>query len=82
MSAVFVIFIGTTLSIKLESVVLKSFQIINLISLFCQQEMTAAFDSELRRREHEFKLKTDEMCAVVLSHELKVRRVREREILL
>ncbi|XP_023274753.1 coiled-coil domain-containing protein 57 isoform X1 [Seriola lalandi dorsalis] len=38
-----------------------------------RQEMTAAFEGELRRREHEFNLKMDEMCAVVLSHELKVK---------
>ncbi|XP_071318725.1 coiled-coil domain-containing protein 57 isoform X2 [Trachinotus anak] len=38
-----------------------------------RQEMTAAFDCELRQREHEFNLKMDEMCAVVLSHELKVK---------
>lgn len=37
--------------------------------------MTATFDSELRQQEHEFNLKLDEMHAVVLSHELKVRRV-------
>uniref|UniRef100_A0A3B4XZA2 Coiled-coil domain containing 57 n=1 Tax=Seriola lalandi dorsalis TaxID=1841481 RepID=A0A3B4XZA2_SERLL len=43
-----------------------------------RQEMTAAFEGELRRREHEFNLKMDEMCAVVLSHELKVRRVKGR----
>ncbi|XP_044033494.1 coiled-coil domain-containing protein 57 isoform X2 [Siniperca chuatsi] len=35
-----------------------------------RQEMTAAFDSELRQREHEFNLKMDEMRAVVLSHDL------------
>ncbi|XP_022621733.1 coiled-coil domain-containing protein 57-like [Seriola dumerili] len=38
-----------------------------------RQEMTAAFEGELRRQEHEFNLKMDEMCAVVLSHELKVK---------
>ncbi|KAG7239766.1 hypothetical protein INR49_028353 [Caranx melampygus] len=38
-----------------------------------REEMTATFDRELRQREHEFKLKMDEMCAVVLSHELKVK---------
>ncbi|XP_071391732.1 coiled-coil domain-containing protein 57 [Centroberyx affinis] len=38
-----------------------------------RQEMTADFDSELRLREHEFNLKMDEMRAVVLSHELKVK---------
>uniref|UniRef100_A0A3B4UT63 Coiled-coil domain containing 57 n=1 Tax=Seriola dumerili TaxID=41447 RepID=A0A3B4UT63_SERDU len=43
-----------------------------------RQEMTAAFEGELRRQEHEFNLKMDEMCAVVLSHELKVRRVKGR----
>uniref|UniRef100_A0A4W6DL31 Coiled-coil domain containing 57 n=1 Tax=Lates calcarifer TaxID=8187 RepID=A0A4W6DL31_LATCA len=37
-----------------------------------RQEMTAAFDSELRQREHEFNLKMDEMHTVVLSHDLKV----------
>uniref|UniRef100_UPI003AAEFF66 coiled-coil domain-containing protein 57 n=1 Tax=Centroberyx gerrardi TaxID=166262 RepID=UPI003AAEFF66 len=38
-----------------------------------RQEMTADFDNELRLREHEFNLKMDEMRAVVLSHELKVK---------
>lgn len=38
-----------------------------------QQEMMADFDSEMRKREHEFHLKLDEMNSVVLSHELKVR---------
>ncbi|XP_049419838.1 coiled-coil domain-containing protein 57 isoform X2 [Epinephelus fuscoguttatus] len=38
-----------------------------------RQEMTAAFDSELRQREHEFNIKIDEMCALVLSHDLKVK---------
>lgn len=36
-----------------------------------KQEMTADFDSEMRKREHEFHLKLDEMNSVVLSHELK-----------
>lgn len=40
------------------------------------QEITAAFDSEFRQREHEFNLKIDEMKAVLLSHNLKVRRVK------
>ncbi|XP_023120597.2 coiled-coil domain-containing protein 57 isoform X2 [Amphiprion ocellaris] len=38
-----------------------------------RQEMTAAFDSELRQQEHEFNVKMDEMRAVVLSHEIKVK---------
>lgn len=33
----------------------------------------ADFDSEMKKREHEFHLKLDEMNSVVLSHELKVR---------
>ncbi|XP_032358744.1 coiled-coil domain-containing protein 57 isoform X2 [Etheostoma spectabile] len=37
-----------------------------------RQEMTAAFESELRQREHKFNLKLDEMHAVVLSHDVKV----------
>lgn len=37
--------------------------------------MTAAFDSELRQQEHELNLKMDEMRALVLSHDLKVRGV-------
>lgn len=40
---------------------------------YLQQEMVADFDSEMRKREHEFHLKLDEMNSVVLSHELKVR---------
>ncbi|XP_076855675.1 coiled-coil domain-containing protein 57 isoform X2 [Brachyhypopomus gauderio] len=37
-----------------------------------KQEMMADFDSEMRKREHEFNLRLDEMRNVVLSHELKV----------
>ncbi|XP_053495239.1 coiled-coil domain-containing protein 57 isoform X2 [Ictalurus furcatus] len=37
-----------------------------------KQEMLADFDSEMRKREHEFTLRLDEMRNVVLSHELKV----------
>lgn len=33
----------------------------------------ADFDSEMRKREHEFHLKLDEINNVLLSHELKVR---------
>lgn len=35
--------------------------------------MLADFDSEMRKREHEFNLRLDEMRNVVLSHELKVK---------
>ncbi len=35
--------------------------------------MMADFDSEMRKREHEFRLKLDEINNVLLSHELKVR---------
>uniref|UniRef100_W5KZA6 Coiled-coil domain containing 57 n=1 Tax=Astyanax mexicanus TaxID=7994 RepID=W5KZA6_ASTMX len=38
-----------------------------------KQEMMADFDSEMRKREHEFNLRLDEMHNVVLSHELKVK---------
>uniref|UniRef100_A0A3Q1GS68 Coiled-coil domain containing 57 n=1 Tax=Acanthochromis polyacanthus TaxID=80966 RepID=A0A3Q1GS68_9TELE len=38
-----------------------------------RQEMTSAFDSEIRQQEHEFNVKMDEMRAVVLSHEIKVK---------
>ncbi|KAL3051968.1 hypothetical protein OYC64_002068 [Pagothenia borchgrevinki] len=38
-----------------------------------RQEMTAASEAELRQREHEFNLKMDEMRAVVLSCDLKVK---------
>ncbi|XP_027145204.1 coiled-coil domain-containing protein 57 isoform X5 [Larimichthys crocea] len=46
-----------------------------LPSLFitAHQEMTAAFDSELRQQEHKFNLTIDEVRAVVLSHDLKVK---------
>ncbi|XP_029384270.1 coiled-coil domain-containing protein 57 [Echeneis naucrates] len=46
-----------------------------------RHEMTAAFKREVRQREHEFNMKMDEMCAVVLSHELKVKMLsKETEI--
>ncbi|XP_058476160.1 coiled-coil domain-containing protein 57 isoform X1 [Solea solea] len=38
-----------------------------------RQEMTATFDRELRQREQEINLKMDEMCALVMSHNLKVK---------
>ncbi|XP_072524167.1 coiled-coil domain-containing protein 57 isoform X2 [Salminus brasiliensis] len=38
-----------------------------------KQEMMADFDSEMRKREHEFNLRLDEMHNVVLSHELQVK---------
>ncbi|KAF5893125.1 coiled-coil domain-containing protein 57 isoform X1 [Clarias magur] len=37
-----------------------------------KQEMLADFDSEMRKREHEFNLRLDEMRNIVLTHELKV----------
>ncbi|XP_067432233.1 coiled-coil domain-containing protein 57 isoform X2 [Thunnus thynnus] len=46
-----------------------------------RQEMTAAFESELRQQEHEFNLKMDEMRAVVLSYDLKMKLLsKETEI--
>ncbi|XP_019902107.2 coiled-coil domain-containing protein 57 [Esox lucius] len=46
-----------------------------------KQEMMTDFDNELRRREHEFNLRMDEMRAVVLSHELRVKLVsKETEV--
>lgn len=45
---------------------------------FCAQEMLADFDSEMRKREHEFNLRLDEMRSVVLSHELKVKSNKTR----
>uniref|UniRef100_UPI0037E78F7E coiled-coil domain-containing protein 57 n=1 Tax=Semicossyphus pulcher TaxID=241346 RepID=UPI0037E78F7E len=38
-----------------------------------RQELTAAFDSELKQQEHQFNVKMDEMRAVVLSHDLRVK---------
>lgn len=35
--------------------------------------MLAHFDSEMRKREHEFNLMLDEMRNIVLTHELKVK---------
>lgn len=46
-----------------------------LASVSVHQEMTAASDREVREREHEFNLRTDEMRSELLSCELKVRRV-------
>ncbi|XP_068439100.1 coiled-coil domain-containing protein 57 isoform X2 [Clinocottus analis] len=46
-----------------------------------RQEMTAASDRERRERQHEFNLKMDEMRAVVLSCELKVKLLsKENEV--
>ncbi|MBN3300621.1 CCD57 protein, partial [Amia calva] len=38
-----------------------------------KQELMVEFDGEMKRREHEFNLRMDEMSNVVLSHELKVK---------
>ncbi|XP_078427097.1 coiled-coil domain-containing protein 57 isoform X3 [Cetorhinus maximus] len=47
-----------------------------------KQEMLAEFDAELRRREHEFTLRADEMSNVVLTSELKMKLLlRELELL-
>jgi len=46
---------------------------VGVVNFNPQQEMMADFDSEMRKREHEFHLKLDEMTSLVLSHELKVR---------
>ncbi|XP_039521056.1 coiled-coil domain-containing protein 57 [Pimephales promelas] len=46
-----------------------------------KQEMMADFDSEMRKREHEFHLKLDEMTSLVLSHELKEKQLsKELEV--
>lgn len=36
------------------------------------QELLVEFDTEMKKREHEFRRKADEMSNFVLSHELKV----------
>ncbi|XP_061471958.1 coiled-coil domain-containing protein 57 isoform X7 [Rhineura floridana] len=38
-----------------------------------RQELLVEFDAEIKKREHEFRRKADEMSNVVLSHELKVK---------
>ncbi|KAM4031767.1 coiled-coil domain-containing protein 57 isoform 1-T2 [Anomaloglossus baeobatrachus] len=38
-----------------------------------RQELSLEFDCEMKKREHEFRLRLDEMSTVVLSHELKVK---------
>ncbi|XP_020856608.1 coiled-coil domain-containing protein 57 isoform X2 [Phascolarctos cinereus] len=38
-----------------------------------KQELLAEFESELKKREHEFRLQADDMSNVVLTHELKVK---------
>ncbi|XP_040293537.1 coiled-coil domain-containing protein 57 isoform X2 [Bufo bufo] len=38
-----------------------------------RQELSWEFDCEMKKREHEFRLRLDEMNTVVLSHELKVK---------
>ena len=37
------------------------------------QELTASFDDMMRKREHEFRLQSDEMKGTVLAHEIKVK---------
>uniref|UniRef100_A0A8D2IYW9 Coiled-coil domain containing 57 n=1 Tax=Varanus komodoensis TaxID=61221 RepID=A0A8D2IYW9_VARKO len=38
-----------------------------------RQELLVEFDAEMKKREHEFRQKADEMSNIVLSHELKVK---------
>ncbi|XP_061000458.1 coiled-coil domain-containing protein 57 isoform X2 [Dama dama] len=38
-----------------------------------RQELLQEFESELQKREHEFRLRTDNMSSVVLAHELKIK---------
>ncbi|KAM3921114.1 coiled-coil domain-containing protein 57 [Leptodactylus fuscus] len=38
-----------------------------------RQELSLEFDCEMKKREHEFRLRLDEMSTIVLSHELKVK---------
>lgn len=42
------------------------------IPCFQFQELLVEFDAEMKKREHEFRQKADEMSNLVLSHELKV----------
>ena len=41
-------------------------------SPFLFQELLQEFESEMQKREHEFRLRADSMSSVVLAHELKV----------
>ncbi|KAM9837409.1 LOW QUALITY PROTEIN: coiled-coil domain-containing protein 57 [Aulostomus maculatus] len=46
-----------------------------------RQEMTAAFDSRLRHQKHEFNLKLDELRAVLLSNDVKIKLLsKENEV--
>lgn len=38
-----------------------------------RKELEVGFQEAMRRREHEYRIKADEMSATVLAHELKVR---------
>ncbi|XP_073444244.1 coiled-coil domain-containing protein 57 isoform X2 [Dendrobates tinctorius] len=47
-----------------------------------RQELSLEFDCEMKKREHEFRLRLDEMSTVVLSHELKVKLLtKEMEVM-
>ncbi|XP_062976273.1 coiled-coil domain-containing protein 57 [Elgaria multicarinata webbii] len=47
-----------------------------------RQELLVEFDAEVKKREHEFRQKADEMSNIVLSHELKVKLLtKELEVL-
>ncbi|XP_069608586.1 coiled-coil domain-containing protein 57 isoform X3 [Ranitomeya imitator] len=47
-----------------------------------RQELSLEFDCEMKKREHEFRLRIDEMSTVVLSHELKVKLLtKEMEVM-
>lgn len=45
---------------------------LNIIPCVQFQELLMEFDAEMKRREHEFRQRADEMNNLVLSHELKV----------
>ena len=41
-----------------------------------RQELSLGYEEAMRKREHEFRVQSDEMRGIVLSHELKVRNKR------
>uniref|UniRef100_A0A8C6FYT8 Coiled-coil domain containing 57 n=1 Tax=Moschus moschiferus TaxID=68415 RepID=A0A8C6FYT8_MOSMO len=45
-----------------------------------RQELLQEFESEMQKREHEFRLRADNMSSVVLAHELKVIKLLNKEL--
>ena len=47
-------------------------ELLGYLSVLIINHSLLGFEEAMRKREHEFRVKSDEMCATVLAHEMKV----------